>query len=86
MTGPEILLAVMGAAFLVLGIVIYIRDNRNTSLKPKSRQWRWISLSRFSQPEAWRWDLRSSRRFCSSRAIGGRASAPTTRDPLVELR
>ena len=47
MTGPEILLAVMGAAFLVLGIVIYIRDNRNTSLKPQERQWRWVSIVAF---------------------------------------
>jgi hypothetical protein len=47
MTGPEIVLAVMGAPLLVLGIVTYIRDNRNTNLDPKERQWRWISTVAF---------------------------------------
>jgi multisubunit Na+/H+ antiporter MnhB subunit len=47
MTGPEIFLAVMGAALLVLGIVTYIRDNRNTNLNHKERKWRWISTVAF---------------------------------------
>jgi hypothetical protein len=47
MTGPEIFLAVMGAPFLVLGIVTYIRDNRKTNLNSKERRWRWISTVAF---------------------------------------
>jgi len=37
----------MGALLLVLGIVTYIRDNRNTNLNPKERKWRWISTVAF---------------------------------------
>jgi cytochrome c oxidase assembly factor CtaG len=47
MTGPEIFLALMGVPFLVLGIVTYIRDNRNNNLNPKERQWRWVSTVAF---------------------------------------